>query len=201
MKSRLARPMPCSPDSVPPSDSVSANTRASAACGAVALRGVGRVEQDVDVQVAVAGVAEADDRQREFARQRAARRRPGRDARNRHHHVLVDLARRQRAQRRRQRLARGPQRLASRASSAASSSETRPSPSAARISASMACGRVSRIAVGLDHQQRAGFGGRSAPPTSRARRTQSPSMNSSIDGVTGCAISRATARAALATSR
>ena len=32
MKSRFARPMPCSPDSVPPSDSVSANTAAIAAC-------------------------------------------------------------------------------------------------------------------------------------------------------------------------
>src|SRR6478672_4213703 len=32
MKSRLARPMPCSPDSVPPSESASANTRAIAAC-------------------------------------------------------------------------------------------------------------------------------------------------------------------------
>jgi hypothetical protein len=58
-----------------------------------------------------------------------------------------------------------------------------------------------RVAVGLDHQQCAGIARQVDAPTSRARRTQSPSMNSSIDGVTGCAISRATAAAAPPTSR
>src|SRR3546814_8875950 len=56
------------------------------------LRGVVRVEQDVGVQVAVAGVAEGDDRQVELARQRLDARDQRGKARHRHHHVLVDLA-------------------------------------------------------------------------------------------------------------
>ena len=84
-----------------------------------------------------------DDRQREFARQRLHAVDQCRDARHRHHHVLVDLARRQRAQRRRQRLARGPQRSRVRPRRRRRRSTTRPSPSAARVSASIACGSVS----------------------------------------------------------
>ena len=53
-------PMPCSPDSVPPRSSVALNSSASAASTRACERGVapGLVRQQVDVQVAVAGVAE-----------------------------------------------------------------------------------------------------------------------------------------------
>ena len=87
------------------------------------------------------------------------------------------------------------------ASSAASSSDTSPSPAAARISASTSCGSVSASPSASIISSAPASAGRSAPPTSRASCTACASMNSSIDGVTGCAISRATACAALSTSR
>ena len=60
------------------------------------------------VQVAITGMAKGDDRQIELAGHRFHAGHQRRNARDRHHHVLVDLARCDAAQRRRQRLARRP---------------------------------------------------------------------------------------------
>ncbi|MNN47536.1 hypothetical protein D3C81_1619600 [compost metagenome] len=76
---------------------------------ACVLVGVIRVIQDVDVQVAVAGMAEGDDGQVGVGRQLLHAFHQFRNARHRHHHVFVDLARRNAFQRGRQRTACGPQ--------------------------------------------------------------------------------------------
>ena len=80
--------------------------------GARRLGGIGVVVHDVDVQIAVARVAEHDDGQAGLKRQCLHGRHQVGNARHRHYHVLVDLPRREAAQRRRQRLARGPEPLA-----------------------------------------------------------------------------------------
>src|SRR4249919_72108 len=200
MNSRLARPMPCSPDRVPPSDSVSANTRARAACARPFWPVSAGSKRMFTCRLPLPawpkltmGNANSDARSRtpwtscgmrETGTTTSSLILPGASVRNAGDNAL-----------------RAAQSLSRAASSAASSSETRPSPSATRIRASMACGRVWASPSASTISSAPASAGSSAPPTSRASRTQSPSMNSSIDGVTGCAISRATACAAEATSR
>jgi hypothetical protein len=94
---------------------------------------------------------------------------------------------------------RAAQRFSLANTSGADSSVNKPAPRAAASSASTACGSVAR-SPSASIISNAPASSISAPPISRARRMQAESMNSSIAGATGCAMIRATAAAALATS-
>ena len=118
------------------------------------LRGIGRVVHQIDVQIAVAGVAETHDRQRVFLRELLHPGHQRGNPRHRHHHVLVDLAGCEIPQRGRQRLARRPQPFARGVVGGGFDSQTAV---AARRRGQCVQGmrqRV-RVAVGFDHQQRA----------------------------------------------
>src|SRR5690606_37271214 len=192
MNTRLARPMPCSPDRVPPSSRASANTSGSAACAArdcPALPGSYMMSPCRLPLRAWPKVTIGRPQRREIACTPATS--PGiRDTGTTTSSLILLAAIMRsagdsalRADHRRSRAAVLPP----------VSMSSRPSTVAASPIASSAAGRASGSPSASSNSIAPTPSGRSAPPTSRARRTLSPSMNSTMDGTTGCAINRATA--------
>ena len=135
-----------------------------------------------------------------LARQRPARHRPVREARHRHDHVLVDLARRRSCAALATAPCARPTAARARPRRRHRRVDTRPSPRPRRSaprSRAAACPRRRRLRSSATRRLRRQVGAADSRASARSR----ASMNSSIDGVTGCAIIRATARAALTTSR
>ena len=126
---------------------------------------------DVDVHVAVAGVAEYHDRQGHFGRQRLHRGHQVGDARDRHHHVLVDLARGDGAQRRRQRAPCRPQPVAG--GTVGGHVQVQQAIAAGGIGQCLQGQRQGfRVAVGLHQQHRTGLGDLAAVAPEQGQRSR-----------------------------
>ena len=200
MKSRLARPMPCSPDSWPPSASVGRRTarRARRRCARLMPASAGSNSR---LTCRLPLPAWPKQTMRSACRAAIAATRVDQlgDARHRHHHVLVDLARRDACAAPATAPCAPP--TAAPSSPASRGALRRPGSlrrARPRASAAQRVRRAPPASPSASIISSAPASGSRAPPRSRARRTQSASMNSSIEGVTGCAMIRATARAAAA---
>ena len=87
----LVMPMPCSPDRVPPRSTTKANSRSRARLSPLFLLLVAAVEHDVDMDVAVPGVAEGENGKRKFPGQFFGEADQLRNPCPGHHHILADL--------------------------------------------------------------------------------------------------------------
>ena len=108
----FANPMPCSPLIDPSRATTPWNSSRSAAAARRISSAFGRIDHQVDVNVAVAGMAEAGNQQPVLVAHAIDEVEQLRHAAARDHDVVVDLARRQRPQRERQLATRLPDRVA-----------------------------------------------------------------------------------------
>ena len=105
------KPMPCSPLIDPSSATTPSNSTFSASCARSISSASSGDHHDVDVDVAVAGMAEARDAQPVGVADAPDQREQLRDAALRHDHVVIELQRRDHLQRQRQLAAHAPQLL------------------------------------------------------------------------------------------
>jgi signal transduction histidine kinase/ActR/RegA family two-component response regulator len=160
--------------------------------GAGHFFGVIGMHHQIHMQIAVAGMAETDNGQ-SMALSKGVDGVDQRQARHRHHHILVDLQRRDFLHRMRQRFARHPQ-CGDGFGGETALDFQQTSAGQRRFQRRDLAWHIGRHAIRLDHQHRLGTGRQpSAAPYSRIASMARRSMNSSAQGSTDCAITRATA--------